>query len=263
MKVGIGSYAYRWAIGWGHMDAFALLDSSARAGAAVVQICDNLPLAGWSDAELDELAGQAASLDLSLELGLKGSQPEHLRCHLALAQRLQARLLRVVLTVGDWEPSFDEFVTIFRSLVPDLESTGVTVAIENHFHLHPSELARLVWLIDSPLVGVCLDPLNSIIKLVSPSETVTTLAPLAVSVHAKDALITRHGAGFYIGGCRLGDGLVDIRGMLAEVKAAGRSPDVLLECWMDELEDRDKTLAQEDAWVREGVSHLKQIVREL
>lgn len=263
MKIGIGSYAYRWAIGWGHMDAYALLGSSARAGAEVVQICDNLPLDGWSDTELDELAGWAASLDLSLELGIKGSQPEHLRRYLALAQRLEARLLRVVLTVGDWEPSFDEFVVIFRSLLPDLEATGVTVAIENHFHLRPSELARLVWTIDSPLVGVCLDPLNSITKLVSPSETVTTLAPLVVSVHAKDAIITRPGAGFYIGGCRLGDGLVDVQGMLAEVNAAGRSPNVLLECWMDELKDREETLAQEDAWVREGVSHLKRIVRKL
>jgi hypothetical protein len=83
------------------MDAFALLDRSARAGAQVVQICDNLPLASLSSKELDELVKQAASLGLGLEVGIKGCQPENVRRHLDVAQRLDARLLRAVLTVGD------------------------------------------------------------------------------------------------------------------------------------------------------------------
>jgi hypothetical protein len=50
--------------------------------------------------------------------------------------------------------------------------------------------------------------------------------------------------------------------MLAAIKAEGRSPNVLLECWMDELKDRDETLVQENAWVKEGIIYLNHIAQE-
>ena len=43
MAIGVSSYAYRWAIRTGAMDAFAFLDRAHEVGAGVVQICDNLP----------------------------------------------------------------------------------------------------------------------------------------------------------------------------------------------------------------------------
>lgn len=261
-KIGVSSYAYRWAVRWGRMDVFTLLAHSHRVGAEVVQICDNLSLDGLPAAKLAELGQRAAELGLILEVGIKGSRPEHLRRNLDLTQKLGARLLRVVLTDVGWQPSFDEFVVIFRALVPSLRAAGVTLAIENHFHLRPAELARLVKAVSDPSVGVCLDPLNSITKLVGPAETVAEMAPLAVSVHAKDAIIKRLNTGFYIAGCPLGQGLVDLPEMLAAVLAAGRSPNVLVECWMDRLDDEAATLAQEETWVRQGIVYLNRVMRE-
>ena len=259
MEIGISSYAYRWAIRGGHMDAFALLERAHDAGARVVQICDNLPLDGLPEGRLADLARCAGQLGLTLEVGIKGSQPKHLRRNLDVARRLDARLMRVVLTMPEWEPTIDEMVDIFRSLLPDLRAASVTVGIENHFHLRPRDLARLIEAVDDPLVGVCLDPLNSIVKFVGVAETVETLAPWVVSVHAKDAVVTRPGTGFYICGCPLGEGLVDIPGMLDAVRAAGRPSNVLAECWMDRLDDEAGTLAQEEDWVRRGVEYLRQI----
>ena len=261
VKIGISSYAYRWAVHWGQMDVFALLERANEAGAEVVQICDHLPLDSLLDSTLADLAQCAAELGLIVEVGIKGSRAEHLRRNLEVAEQLGAPLLRVVLTDAGWEPSFDEFVAIFKSLLPDLRATGVTLAIENHFHLLPVELARLVEAINDPLVGVCLDPLNSISKLVGHAETVATLAPFTVSVHAKDATITRLNTGFYIAGCPLGEGLVDLPGMLDAVHAAGRSPNVLVECWMDRLDDEATTLTQEEAWVCQGVIYLRQLLQ--
>jgi len=260
MAVGISSYAYRWAVRTGKLDHFSLLDRAHGAGAEVVQVCDNLPLDGLSAGVLDDLARSAARQGLVLEVGVTGSQPEHLRRNLDVATRLGARLLRVVLTGPGWEPSFDEFVAIFSSLLPDLYAAGVTLAIENHFHMLPVELARLVAAVGDPRVGVCLDTLNSITKLVGVTETINTLAPLAVSVHAKDGVITRHGTGFCISGCPLGEGLVDTPGLLAAVRAGGLSPNVLVECWMDRLEDEAATLAQEEVWVRQGIEYLQGFV---
>lgn len=266
MKVGLGSYALRWAIGTNDfqppnpLTSFTLLDKAAALDAEVVQICDNLPLTGLSDNALADLAHHAADLNLSLEVGIKGSQPDHLQCHLEITERLGARLLRVVLTAPGWKPSFDECVAIFKALLPDLHARGITIAIENHFYLRPAELARLIQLIDDPLVGVCLDPLNSITMFVSPVETITTLAPLAVSVHVKNATITRPQTGFYIGGCPLDEGLVDLPEMMDTVRAAGRSPNVLVECWMDQLDDPVATLAQEEAWTRRGIVYVHQLL---
>jgi len=260
MKIGIGSYAYRWAVQWGRMDALALLERAHGVGAEVVQICDNLPLDRLSDEALDGLARRAAGLGLTLEVGFQGGQPEHLRRGLEVARRLDARLLRVVLTTPEWEPSFDEFVAVFKALLPDLRAAGVTVAIENHFHLPPVELARLIQAIGDSLVGVCLDPLNAVVKLAGPLETAALLAPFTVSMHAKDAVVTRVQTGFCIAGCPLGKGLVDIPGVLAAVHAAGRSPNVIVESWMDRLDDEAATLAQEDDWARRGLAYLRHVL---
>jgi sugar phosphate isomerase/epimerase len=263
VRIGIGSYAFRWAIGtrdWvpSHpLTPAALLDKAAALHAKVVQICDNMPLETLPEPELDALARRATDLGLALEVGIRGSQPTHVRRNLAVAQRLGARLLRVVLAAPGWQPPFDEVVTFLRGMLPELRAAGVALAIENRFTLSPAELARLVQVIDDPLVGVCLDPLNSITQLVGVGETVRTLAPFALSVHAKDAVITRPGTGFYISGCPLGEGLVDLVGMLDAVRAAGRSPNVLVECWMDPLEDEAATLSQEEAWVRDGIAYLR------
>ncbi len=259
MAIGISSFAYRWAIRAGQMDAFALLERACDAGARVVQICDNLPLDGLPEDRLADLARRAGQLGLTVEVGIKGSQPEHLRRNLDVARRLDAHLLRVVLTGPGWEPPIDEMVRILKAILPDLRPAGVTVGIENHFHLRPEELARLIEAVDDPLVGVCLDPLNSITQFVGVAETVETLAPWVVSVHAKDAVITRPGTGFYISGCPLGEGLVDIPAMLDAVRATGRRSNVLAECWMDRLDDEAGTLAQEETWVRRGVGYLRQM----
>jgi len=261
-KIGVSSYAYRWAVRWGRMDVFELLAHSHKVGAEVVQICDNLPLDSLPAAKLAELDLRAAELGLTLEVGIRGSRPEHLRRNLDLTQKLGARLLRVVLTDAGWQPSFEEFVAIFRALVPSLRAAGMTLAIENHFHLRPTELARLVKAVSDQSVGVCLDPLNSITKLVGPAKTIEEIAPLAVSVHAKDAIIKRLNTGFYIAGCPLGEGLVDLPEMLTAVRAAGRSPNVLVECWMDRLDDEAATLAQEETWVRQGIAYLNRVMRE-
>ncbi len=260
MAIGITSYAYRWALRIAHLDVFALLDRAHEAGSEVVQICDNLPLENLPDSMLRDLAQRASELGLTLEMGIKGSQPENFRRNLDIVERLRARLLRVVLTRPGWEPSFAELVAIFKSLLPDLRSAGVTLAIENHFHLLPSELAGLIKAIDDPIVGACLDPVNSISKLVGSSETVAILAPLAVSVHVKDAIPTPQNTGFYICGCPLGEGLVDVPGMLAAVRAAEHSPNILVESWMDRLDDEAATLTKEETWVRQGITYLRRLL---
>ncbi|MBW2306328.1 MAG: hypothetical protein JRG73_05265 [Deltaproteobacteria bacterium] len=106
MAIGITGYAYRWAVRFNHIDVFALLELSREAGAEMVQICDNPPPGDFSDSTLTDPAQRAAELGLTLEVGIKGSQPEQLRRNLEVSKRLGSRFLRVVLTGPGWEPTF-------------------------------------------------------------------------------------------------------------------------------------------------------------
>ena len=191
MQLGIGSYAYRWAIRAGRMDLTAFIDKSRRAGAQCLQICDNLPLIRKTDAELEDLRRQSVDLGLALEIGTVGSELTHLRRYIAITAALGARILRVVTADGPSRPSADQLVTICRAILPELHASGVTLAIENHFDLVPREVARVIETVNDPAVGVCLDPLNSISLLVGPEETVATLLPHTLSVHIKDATVRR------------------------------------------------------------------------
>ena len=262
MKIGVSSYAFRWAISTRRLDVFRLLEKSATVGAEVVQILDHIALDAMPDTTLAEIARCARQLDLTLEVGIVGSRPEQLRRNIVVAQKLDARILRVVLSHNDWQPSVADLALILRDLLPDLRAANVTLAIENHFDLMPSELAALLQMIDDARIGVCLDPLNSISQLIGPREVVAALVPYTVSVHAKDGVVTRVNTGFYVAGCPLGKGRVDLREMLALLRAAKRAPNLLVEAWMDRLDDLDATLAQEETWVREGIAFLKQLTND-
>lgn len=262
IKVGVSSYAFRWAIQTRALDVFGLLQKSAALGAQVVQILDNCALDQFPDATLDDIARCARRLGLTLEIGIVGSRPEQLRRNIVVAQKLDARILRVVLSQGNWQPTVTDLVPILRDLLPALRAANVILAIENHFDLLPEELVSLLQIIDDPRIGICLDPLNSISQLIGPREVIAALAPYTVSAHCKDGIVTRVGTGFYITGCPLGKGRVDLREMLATLRAANRAPNLLVEAWMEQLEDTDATLAQEEAWVREGIAFLKQLTKD-
>lgn len=266
MKAGLTSYAFRWAIE-GHgtpggvpMGPLQFLDKAASLGAQVVQICDNLPLDGLAPGELEQIARRGAELSLTVELGIRGSRPEHLRRNLAVVQSLGTQILRVVLSAPGWEPDADQVVALLCAVVPDLRAAGVTLAIENRFRFTPRALAEIVRRVDDPAVGICLDPLNSIANLIGPAEVISALAPLAVTAHAKDAVICRPSAGLYIAGCPLGQGLVDLAGMVKALHAGGRCQSILAEGWMDPLEDPAATVVQEENWARRGVTYLRGLV---
>jgi 3-oxoisoapionate decarboxylase len=263
MKVGVGSYAFRWSVGAGDNvssrvgTAIRLLERSAACGAQVVQICENVPLERLADEELAEVRRRAADLGLVLEVGIKGSEPGHLRRHLEICAQVAARLLRVVLS--DDQPAAD-ILAALRSLAEPLQTLDLVLAVENHFRFTPAELVGLIEAVGDSRVGICLDPLNSISQLVGPGEVISTLAPHALSVHAKDAVTVRRGTGFCIVGCPIGEGMVDIRGVVASLKERGRSPNIVVESWMDQAESPEATATREEQWTRQGISYLQGVI---
>jgi 3-oxoisoapionate decarboxylase len=255
--LGISSYALRWSVQWNLVSAESALETAARAGAQVVQICENLAPHERPERELRELAALAAHLELTLELGAAGCTPEHLRTCLRTASLLNARILRMVLSAAN-PIALPALESTIRASLPELHERGICLAIENHFDLAPRDLKLLVETIGSPQVGICLDVFNSVYHLASQAETIAWLAPLARTVHVKDVNIRRQNTGFYLHGCRLGEGRLDLEGLLLALSRAGHRPALLVESWMDRLDSDAETCLQEEAWLRDGIQFLKQ-----
>jgi sugar phosphate isomerase/epimerase len=265
VKIGLSSWAFRWAAGTrtfappqplNHHD---LLARAHALGAQVVQICDNMPLDHLDDAGLLALRRDSEARALTLEVGTASTRRQHLARFIGIARLLDARILRVVEDMKDWQPTVEDIAAELRSVLPACRQHDVTIAVENHTAIGVRDLARLVQLVGDPRLGVCLDTANSVARLEGWREATTTLAPHAVSLHLKDAVAEKKGVGFYVSGSMLGQGVVDLPWVLREVHAHGRSPNALYEAWMEFAHDGPATLRQEEQWIADGLAYLRAI----
>jgi len=269
MKLGIGSYTYTWALGVpGHrppcpLTALELVRRAAMLGVKVVQFCDNLPLTSLPDGELDDVINLAAENDIELEIGTRGiADQSNLLAYLALAKRLGARFVRLVVDSQGHEPSVSECVAILRPLLPRFADAGVKLAFENHDRFTAAALISLIEELGTEQTGVCLDTVNSFGALEGPAVVVSKLAPYTLNLHLKDFTISRVSSqmGFVISGCAAGQGRLDIPWLLAQLRAAGRDVNAIIELWTPYGHDLAATIAREAAWAEESVSHLRTII---
>jgi sugar phosphate isomerase/epimerase len=106
--------------------------------------------------------------------------------------------------------------------------------------------------------GICLDPANGIGAYEMPQDTIAVTAPYVVNVHVKDFDFARRegGQGFTVTGRALGDGALDLDGMLATLGAHGRDANLILEHWVPADDDEERTIEVEREWTRRGMAEL-------
>ncbi len=270
MRLGIGSYTFAWAIGVpGHpparpMTALDLLEATARLGVRLVQVCDNLPLPGLSAEQLDHFCARARELQIQVELGTLGLNPENLRAYLKLAQRFQSPFVRVVVDSPGDEPTPDEIVNRLQPLAAEYADQKVFLAIENHDRLRCGVLAEIVERLGPDRVGICLDTVNSFGSLEGPDVVVPTLAPYTLCLHAKDFTIRRvsHRMGFVLEGCPAGRGQLNLPWLLRQLEKSAHSFNVILETWVPPADTLDATIERERAWTEAGKEYLRTLVAD-
>ncbi len=268
MRLGIGSYAFAWAIGVpGHpparpMTAFDLLDEAARLRVGLVQICDNLPLTKLSSSELDRFAARALQLNIQVEVGTLGLDPGNLRAYLQLARRFGAPFVRVVVDSPGDEPTPDEIVARLRPAVGEYAEAGVRLAIENHDRLSSGTLAWIVEQLGTENVGICLDTVNSFGALEGPAVVVETLGRHTLCLHAKDFTIHRvgHRMGFVLEGCPAGAGQLDVPWLLGQLTKHSRPFNVILETWVTPGKTLEETIGQERTSTEAGAGYLRGLI---
>jgi sugar phosphate isomerase/epimerase len=267
-RLGIGSYAFTWAIGVPGrlpplpLDARGLIDRAAELGVGVVQIDDNIALELLDESELEAIAAHARTRGVALEVGTRGSEPDRLRAFVAIARRLGSPLVRVVVDRGDHRPTPDEVVAAFRAVMPAYESAGVTLAIENHDRFPAATLARIVAEVGSARLGICLDTVNSLGSAEGPEAVVRRLAPFTVNLHVKDFRVERawHHMGFAVAGCPAGQGQLDVPWLLRTLGEAGFRGNAILESWTPPAESIGDTIATEARWARESIRYLRRLI---
>jgi sugar phosphate isomerase/epimerase len=108
---------------------------------------------------------------------------------------------------------------------PVLARQRFRLAVENHKDQLVAEKLALLERLCSEWVGLCVDVGNNIALLEDPLETVRSLAPWALTVHIKDAVLGEYDDGLLLGDAALGEGILELPVIvrtLREAKPAAR-----------------------------------------
>ena len=261
----MGSWTFPWATGTVQdrrpatiLDPAGVVQRAADIGVHVVHFLDNLPLDSFDDRMLDRARDLAQEHNIEVEVGTRGTEPEHLRKYLGIAERMGAHLVR---TMGGWHKApapLDEIKTNFRQVLPQFSNAGVRIALENYEAYSTSDIAAIVREIDNPSLGVCLDLTNSFAAMESADEILENLAPFTISVHLKEFTVERleYLMGFAFRGKPTGNGVLPLAKIFETLLANSRKANVIVEQWPPFHESLEKTMDMEFEWARQGVEHL-------
>lgn len=267
LKIGIGSYAYAWAIGVpgyeakAPMSALGLIEKAAELKAEVVQLADNVPLEKYSKHELTELLSLAREKSVAIEVGAKGLTPERLEMYVRIAGHLHADILRFVIDDTNHEPLPDTVIDVIRPFIPRLEKAKIKLALENHDRLTSAEFSYIINACNSPFVGICLDTVNSLGVPEGTGEVIKALLPHTLNLHVKDFNVERldHKMGFIIQGTPAGEGKLDIPRLLENLDDEGKCNAAILELWTPFGPTLEDTIARENEWACKSMQYLQQL----
>lgn len=260
--IGLGTYSFFWQHSADAPEPLtlpAMLRRTHDLGVGLFQVCDYLPLLGCSAAELRGLRSLADELGITLELGTRGVQPEHLATFLTLADVLGASLVRSMVNTAEHRPSMGEAETLLRASVPSYEGAGVTLALETYEQVSSTDLVALVESVGSDSLGICLDPANSVAALELPRDVVEHTAPYVRNIHVKDFAFTRRGGwvGFTLEGAPLGTGLLDYDHMIATVQPELKGINQIVEHWLPWQGSFEESSRLENLWNEQNIAYLR------
>ena len=261
MAIGLSTYAFFWrwsAAAPRPLSLAEMLAQTRQLGASVFQICDYPAIESLSLPELRDLRDNAADLGITLELGTRGVRVAHLERYRELAAVLGVRFIRSMLNTADHKPSPAEAIELLRQVVPRFRDQGVTLGLETYEQVSTVDLLTVVHGVDSPYLGVCLDPGNCVARLEMPSSVIAEVAPYVVNMHIKDFVFTRQAGwvGFSLIGCPLGTGLLDYDGMIQAVRPEARGINQIVEHWLPRGSAIAETCRTEEEWTRHSAGFL-------
>lgn len=237
LKLGLHTYTlHLWGLGqnWGiqanprpkKMSLLQLMDNAVEWGLDGLHVtgCD---LENKDDAHLNEVRQEAEKRGLYLEYNFSLNEEfdprltDSIAEGVRIAHSLGADLGKISMDIRRPRPLYGSCFhpQVMRQLcdihdeilkvLPKLEETGVRLALENHTETFADEVLWLIKRINHPLVGACVDTVNSMGVLENPEYATEVLAPYAFSNHFCDHKLDRDQFGIRFHGVALGDGDID------------------------------------------------------
>ena len=233
MRLGVDSYSLRDQ-GW---DAFQLLDYAASLGLDNVHFSERGNFASLDPDYLRRVREHAEARGLAIEVGMGsfnkfatsfqskwGSGEEQLGQMIEAAQVVGSPVVRCFMGMEadrtgtvPFREQLDECVRTLRAVAPKAREAAVTIAVENHggVDLLARELRALIETVGPDVVGACLDTGNPAYGGEDPLLAAEVLAPYVVTSHVRDTRIWEDEQGAQAQWAPLGQGNVDLAGIVA------------------------------------------------
>src|SRR5262249_29598581 len=131
--------------------------------------------------------------------------------------------------------AYDQFADKLRAIGAYTSSCGIRTVYHPHldtFIETRAQLDRLMDVLDTSVVGLCIDPAHSQVKRDDPVDIFKTYGSVIDYVHLKDCAgdeSTLTGYERYLGFCELGAGIIDLAGIVEALLAAEYSGVVTIE----------------------------------
>ena len=113
-----------------------------------------------------------------------------------------------------FKASFERHQKSVELAEPVLRKYKMKLAIENHKGWRAAEHVAWIKRVGSEYVGACYDFGNNIALCEDPAETLKLLAPVTIYASFKDMAVAPYDEGFLLSEMALGEGMLDIAGMV-------------------------------------------------
>jgi 3-oxoisoapionate decarboxylase len=113
-----------------------------------------------------------------------------------------------------FKASFERHQRSVELAEPVLRKHKVKLAIENHKGWRAAEHVAWIKRLGSEYIGACYDFGNNMALCEDPAETLRLLAPVTIYVSFKDMAVAPYDEGFLLSEMALGEGMLDIPGMV-------------------------------------------------
>ena len=128
-------------------------------------------------------------------------------------------------TLEAFRRDFERCQATIARAEPVLRKHRMRLGIENHKGWRSAEQAAWLRRVSSEWVGVHFDFGNNIALCEDPNDTLHNLLPFVFACHLKDMAVEPYDDGFLLSEVPLGEGFLDLPGMVAAVRAKdGKTP---------------------------------------
>lgn len=272
MKLGIGSFAYRWSVGRPYyrpenpMSADDLIDRCVEYGVKALLYCNNMELENYPDEKLYQLHDRLEKEGIEIETGSRGTDRDYFIRMLNVSKILGAKTMRIgwdMDRTADAEgikQQLQNGIDTIRSLMPLAHEYGIEIGIENGKGNLVSEVKYIIEGVNDPAFGAVVDTCNSTVFITPTEEAVSTLAPYAKSVHIKDYVVTLDPRGDVITGVAMGKGYVDFPKVLKILEENGYDGNCFIELYIDHCDTHEETVKREWALVKESIDYAHDVL---